>query len=107
MAREGPYKLGYLKDGGEGGLDSRELLEPYVGALERILLEDEPLERRPSFLSRTAGPDHSLSVAGELIESSRSPVLLVSPTLLVTEPEVRLALEELALRSFSLTFSFS
>jgi len=97
--------LGYLNDPGDGGLDPRELLDPNVGGFERF--EDEPLDRRPSRLSRTAGPDHSLSVAGELIESSNSPVLLVSPALLVTEPEVRLALDELALRSFSFPFSFS
>lgn len=94
--------MGYLKDDGDGALESRELFEPLkLGPpVERRLLDDEPLERRPSFLSRTTGPDHSLSVVGELTESSMSPALLVSPAL-VTEPDVRLRVEELALRSFS------
>lgn len=99
--------MGYLKDDGEGALEPRELLDPLkLGPAERRLLDDEPLERRPSFLSRTTGPDHSLSVVGELTESSISPVLLVSPAL-VTEPDVRLTVEEQALRSFSFPRSFS
>jgi hypothetical protein len=98
-----------LKDDGDGALDPRELLEPLTlntGALDRRLRVD-PFERLLSFLSRTAGPDHSLSVVGELTDStSMSPVLLVSPAL-VTEPEVRLIVDELALKSFSLHFSLS
>lgn len=97
-----------MKDDGDGALDPRELLEPQTlntGALDRRLRVD-PFERLLSLLSR-AGPDHSLSVVGELIDStSTSPVLLVSPAL-VTEPEVRLIVEELALKSFSLPFSLS
>lgn len=68
-------------------------------------LPDPP--RRMSF-SRLAGPDHSLSVAGELTDSSKSPTLLPPPPLLVeADPETRLRVEELALISFSFSFSFS
>lgn len=103
----GSYNVGYLKEDGEGALDPRELLDPNVGAFDLKLLEDDPFEWWPSRFSRTAGPDHSLSVTGEPTESSMSPALLVSPALLATEPEVRLALDELALKSFSFPFSFS
>jgi hypothetical protein len=51
------------------------------------------------------GPDHSLSVAGEVIDPSRSPRL--SPLTLEAEAELRLSDDELALISFSFAFSFS
>lgn len=61
-----------------------------------------------SFLSRKPdGPDHSLSVAGELPDSSASPMLLPSPRPLIEEPEARLREEELALKSFSFSLPFS
>ena len=55
------------------------------------------------------GPDHSLSVVGELVASSRSPGLL-PPAALVeaeAEPDARLTDDELALSSFPFSFSFS
>lgn len=66
---------------------------------------------RTSFLSREwtpEGPDHSLSVAGELAESSKSPALLLPPLPLVdADNDTRLRDDELALISFSFSFSFS
>lgn len=72
--------------------------------------DDEPPDppRRPSRLSRVTGPDHSLSVAAELAESSKSPILLPRPPPLVeAEPDTRLKVDEFALMSFSFSFSFS
>lgn len=52
---------------------------------------DEDVVEPPlqSLLSLVTGPDHSLSVAAELAESSASPVLL-RPPLVEPEPETRL-----------------
>lgn len=102
---------------GEGARELRELPEPLAlngGALERSDRDDDAtgaFPDLPSFLSRVMGPDgpdHSLSVAGELTESSKSPVLLLSPPPLVeADPETRLSDDELELKSFSFSFSFS
>jgi hypothetical protein len=82
---------------GEGALESRELFEPLAlkgGALERSGLDPVELLLDAvsliSFLSRVAGPDHSLSVAGVLMESSRSSILLLPPPLVEADPEMRL-----------------
>lgn len=98
----------YLK-AGEDALEPRELFDPLTlkgGALERSGLG--PVELLPdvaflvSFLSRAAGPDHSLSVAGVLMESSRSSTLLpLPPPLVEADPEIRLWVDELPLMSFS------
>jgi len=64
--------------------------------------------RLASFLSRELDPegtDHSLSVAGELAVSSVSPMLLLPPALVEAEPS-RLRVDELALISLSLDFSW-
>ena len=55
------------------------------------------------------GPDHSLSVIGELASPSRSPALLPPPALVEVEADsdARLADDELALSSFPFSFSFS
>jgi len=67
-----------------------------------------PDPERRGFSLRVAGPDHSLSVATELSESSISPTLPLSlPALVEAEPDTWLKVEELALISFSLAFSFS
>lgn len=96
---------------GDGAREPRELPDPFAlngGALER---KDREEERLTSFLSRLIGPegpDHSLSVAGELTDSSISPMLLPPPPALVeADPDTRLSDEELALMSFSFSFSFS
>lgn len=61
---------------------------------------------RRGFSLRATGPDHSLSVATELSESSMSPTLPLSlPALVEADPDNWLKVEELALMSF--TFSFS
>ena len=52
------------------------------------------------------GPDHSLSVAAELAESSKSPMLLLPP-LVEPEPETRLKVDEFALMSLSFCLSLS
>lgn len=82
------------------------------GALERRDLDDEPPEifadpvYLKSFLSRVTGPDHSLSVAGVLTDSSRSSILLLLlPSLVEADSETRLLFDELALMSFSFSFS--
>lgn len=85
---------------GEGAREFRELLDPLAlkaGAVERNDLEDEAVDILPdpmclrSLLSRVTGPDHSLSVAGVLTESSRSSMLLLLPRPLdEAEPETRL-----------------
>ena len=100
---------------GDDALDSRELFEPLAlngGALERSDLDEDPaiLLLDPvglrSFLSRVTGPDHSLSVAGVPTEPSISSILLLRPPPLVdADPETRLCVEELALMSFSFSFS--
>lgn len=56
------------------------------------------------------GPDHSLSVVGELVASSMSPALLPPAALVDAEaepPDAMLADDELALNSFPFSFSFS
>lgn len=59
---------------------------------------------RRGFSLRVTGPDHSLSVATELSESSTSPTLPLSlPALVETEPDNWLKVEELALKSLSLS----
>lgn len=107
-----------MKDG-EGAREFRELPVPLAlkdGAFNRRdrvedeadALPDPP--RLPSLLSRVRGgpegPDHSLSVAGELAESSKSPTLLPSPPM-DAEPDMRLREDELELMSLSFAFSFS
>ena len=65
-----------------------------------------PDPERRGFSLRATGPDHSLSVATELSESSISPTLPLSlPALVEAEPDTWLKVEELALISFSLAFS--
>lgn len=93
-------------------LEFRELPEPlawYVALDDLNDRDDDPPDppRRLSRLSRLTGPDHSLSVAAELAESSKSPMLLPRPPLVDAEPDMRLKVEELALISFSFSFSFS
>lgn len=85
----------YLK-AGEDALEPRELFDPLTlkgGAVERsdlnaaeLLLDAATLM---SFLSRATGLDHSLSVAGVLMESSRSSILLPLPPV-EADPETRL-----------------
>jgi hypothetical protein len=58
-----------------------------------------------SFRSRVIDADHSLSVAGELTESSELSTLLRPVVPLVEDPETRLREEELAFMSFSFSFS--
>jgi hypothetical protein len=94
-----------VKDEGELALDPRELLEPLAVngvALDRKDLDEDPLPtpRLVSFLSLVIEPDHSLSVAGEPTESSKSSTLLVE-----VDPEARLRDEELAFMSFPFSFS--
>ena len=111
----GSYKVGYL-NAGDVGRDPREQLDPLAlngGALERSDLDDpailllDPVGLR-SFLSRATGPDHSLSVAGVLTESSKSSILLLlHPPLVEADSDARLCVDELALISFSFSFSFS
>lgn len=92
---------------------ARELRELLGCAEERKDRDDDPAEfapeppRRMSFFSRPAGPDHSLSVAALLTESSRSPALLLPPPLVDAEPETALNVDELALMSFSFSLAFS
>ena len=62
---------------------------------------------RDPFLSRGRGGECSLSVAGELAGSSTSPEILLPPPFVEAEPETRLTDDELALKFFSLCFSFS
>jgi len=114
---EGSYNDGY-RNAGEDALELRELEGPLAwkgGAVERRDLEDEPVEmllpetplRRPSFLSfvLVIWPDRSLSVAGVVTEpSSISPELLPSVD---AEPETKLNDDELLLRSFPFSLSFS
>lgn len=109
--------MAYVK-AGEGAREFRELPCPLAlngGAEERNDREDAdvsfPEIRWTSLLSRDVGPegpDHSLSVVGE-VESSRSPRLLPPAALVDAEadPDARLAEEELAASSFPLSFSFS
>ena len=105
----GSYKDAYVKEGDA----ARELRELPACTEDRKDREDEPAElapdppRQPSFLSRVTGPDHSLSVAALLAESSMSPALLLPPPLVDAEPEMRLNVDELALRSHSFSFAFS
>lgn len=84
------------------GDDAREFLELPELLKLRIPRLPFPLARFPSFLVAPVGPDHSLSVAGELASS-------VSATLppALPDPEARLADDELALMSFSFPFSLS
>jgi hypothetical protein len=114
----GSYKLAYIKDGDDArelrelpcplalneGADGRNDREPVSGPLPAI--------RGVSFLSRELGPegtDHSLSVVGELVASSKSSALLPPPALVDAEadPDVRLADDDLPLSSFPFSFSFS
>jgi hypothetical protein len=83
------------------------------GAEERRDLDDDAMEvlpdpalRLPSFLSlvMVIGPDHSLSVPGVLTESCISSTLLPSPP---PYPETKLSDDELPLKSFSFSLSFS
>jgi hypothetical protein len=109
----GSYKDGYL-NAGDDDRDPLELLDPLAlngGALERSDLDDPAtLLLDPvgliSFLSRATGPDHSLSVAGVLTESSKSSMLLLRPPLVEADPDTRLCVDELALISFSFSFSW-
>jgi len=111
----GSYKDAYLKPG-DDDLESRELLDPLAlngGALERSDLDADPVTLLldpvclRSLLSRVMGPDHSLSVAGVLTESSKSSILLLlRPPLVDADPETRLCVDELALMSFSFSFSW-
>ena len=111
----GSYRDGYL-NAGDDDLDSREVFVPFAlneGALDRNDLDDVPatLLLDPiclaSFLSRVTGPDHSLSVAGVPTEPSKSSILLLLlPPLVDAEPETRLCVDELALISFSFSFSW-
>jgi len=74
---------------------------------ERTERVDEEADAWPEFWCRSplcAGPDHSLSVAGELEELSISPAL---PPPFFVLPEAMLKDEELELMSLSLAFSFS
>lgn len=110
--------LAYVKDG-EGAREFRELPWPLAlngSAAERKDREGDrtfPDKRWMSFLSRDVGPegpDHSLSVVGELVASSMSPALLPPAALVDPEaepPEAMLADDELALSSFPFSFSFS
>jgi hypothetical protein len=99
---------------GDDDLDSRELFDPLTlkgGALDRNDLDEDPftLLFDPVSLGslRATGPDHSLSVAGVPTESSKSSILLLLPPPLVdAEPETRLCVDELALISFSFSFSW-
>ena len=83
------------------GEEAREFLE-LPELLKLRIPRPFPLARLPSFLVAPVGPDHSLSVAGELASS-------VSATLppALPDPEARLADDELALMSFSFPFSLS
>lgn len=111
----GSYRDAYL-NAGDDDLDSREVFVPFAlngGALDRNDLDDVPatLLLDPvcltSFLSRVTGPDHSLSVAGVPTEPSKSSILLLLlPPLVDAEPETRLCVDELALISFSFSFSW-
>jgi hypothetical protein len=93
---------------GEDALEPRELPGPQAlngGAVDRSDLDEGPFPL-PSFLSRAIEPDHSLSVAGELTESSKSSTLLNAvPPLVDADPDTRLRDEELAFISFSFSFS--
>lgn len=96
---------------GEAAREWRELLDPLGGLKEfpdRSVRGTDPPEptRRFSRRSLPAGPDHSLSVAAELTDSSASPALLC-PALVEPDPETRLIDDELALEPFSTSFSLS
>jgi hypothetical protein len=99
---------------GEGAREPRELLEPLpwnTGAFDLSDLEEEVADvligppLLTSFLSRLIGPDHSLSVAAVLAESSKSSVLLPPPPLVEADPETKLKVDELLFISLSLSFS--
>jgi hypothetical protein len=93
---------------GDGAREPRVLDECLLGSIGL----DEPAEfapdpfRRSLLVSRTTGPENSLSVGAVLIESSISPALLLPPPLVDAEPETRLNVDELALISLSFSFDF-
>lgn len=97
----------------DGEVARLELFCPFAlkgAAVDRNDLEDDPAIEPPlaSFLSRVIGADHSLSVAGVPTDSSRSSMLLFLPPALVeADPDIILCVDELALISFSFSFSFS